>query len=221
VRVIPRSRRPRASDPSPSCAWRRSWPPACALPRQRPHAVRGQPRVGRIAHVGFHNGRVDPRRARPEPLLPPGLLNQLTRDLVHHLRAQPAGQLAHGFESATSGAPYALPAASLTCQPRSTAMAKLDLWSQLDIFVQLGRLGRRRQGVALPAESGCGKGATTRKRGVGKDVADVSPTARLCDGVVRLSAACCARVRLGSFSSGRSRVSRVSGATRLRGRDAR
>ena len=64
------------------------------LPRERSDAGVRQSRVGRIFHVGFDHGRVDPRRARPEPLLPPGLLNQLARDLVHDLRPQPAGQLA-------------------------------------------------------------------------------------------------------------------------------
>ena len=65
------------------------------LPRQRPDPVGRQPRVGRIANVGLDHGRVDPRRPRTKPLLPPRLLNQLARELVHHLRPQPAGQLAH------------------------------------------------------------------------------------------------------------------------------
>ena len=32
------------------------------LPGKRSHASVCQPRVGRVFHVGFHNGRVDPRR---------------------------------------------------------------------------------------------------------------------------------------------------------------
>ena len=65
-----------------------------SLPRQRPHTIGREPRVGRIAHIGLDHGRVDPRGPRAEPLLPPGFLNHLACDLVHDLRTQPAGEFA-------------------------------------------------------------------------------------------------------------------------------
>ena len=65
------------------------------LARQHPSRVERQPRVGRVAHVRLDHGRVDPDRPRPEPLLPPGLVDHHPGDLVHHLGAEPARQLAH------------------------------------------------------------------------------------------------------------------------------
>jgi len=85
----------------------------------------------------------------------------------------------------------------------------------------LGGLGRRRQGGCFASRKRLRRGRDYHEARSGERCSRRVTHGRLCDGVLRPSAACCARVRLGSFRSGRSRVSRVSGATRLRGRDTR
>jgi hypothetical protein len=66
-----------------------------ALAGQRPGALPGQARVGRIADVGLDHGGVDPHRAGAKAGLPLGLADHHSSQLVDCLGSEPADQLAH------------------------------------------------------------------------------------------------------------------------------